>query len=54
MDNPGLSYGKIIELATPKIKAKIQTLTNMNYNPVTRPNTTLEGELVREADFGAL
>jgi hypothetical protein len=52
MDNPGVNYGKIIELATPAIRTKLQTLSKMNYQKVDRPDTHL-GESP-SSDFGAI
>ena len=54
IENPGLSYGKIIELATPKIKERIKLLSGMNYQPVPKPSTLLEGPPAGQPDFGEL
>jgi hypothetical protein len=50
LDNPGVPYSKILEMATPLVKEKLLTIGKTNFQPVpNRPNPVLE-----TSDHGAL
>jgi hypothetical protein len=50
MDNPGVPYSKILEMATPTIKEKLLTVGKLDYQtPVYKPSPVLEA-----GDHGAL
>jgi hypothetical protein len=52
MDNPGIPYSRILEKATPLVKERLLTLSQVDFNPVSeRPDPVLNDT---QPDFGTL